>query len=146
MTGDVGGDVMKDSEVELRLVMVRRERKGRDAETWISPVNTREGENEYVRVWMSLCTGCSVFPRLAVLFAWLFTPLVERAFTMVIWPILGVIFLPFTTLMYVLVYNPVVGVTGWGWLWVIVGLLLDISSYGGSAYSNRNRMPGYSAS
>jgi len=45
-----------------------------------------------------------------------------------------------------LVYNPVVGVTGWGWLWVIVGLLLDISSYGGSAYSNRNRMPGYSAS
>ena len=90
--------------------------------------------------------GAAFFPRLAVLFVWLFTPLVERAFTMVIWPILGIIFLPFTTLMYVLVYNPVVGVTGWGWLWVIVGLLLDISSYGGSTYSNRNRMPGYSAS
>jgi len=88
--------------------------------------------------------GAAFFPRLAVLFVWLFTPLVDRAFSMVIWPILGIIFLPFTTLMYVLVYNPVVGVTGWGWLWVIVGLLLDISSYGGSAYSNRNRMPGYS--
>src|SRR4249920_2031344 len=37
---------------------------GRDAETWISPVNTKEGENEYVRVWMSICTGCSVFPAL----------------------------------------------------------------------------------
>ena len=50
----------------------------------------------------------------------------------------------FTTLMYVLVYHPPVGVTGWGWLWVIQGLVLDISSYSSSAYANRNRMPGYS--
>ncbi len=57
----------------------------------------------------------------------------------------GIIFLPFTTLMYVLVYNPVVGVVGWGWFWVILGFLLDISSYSSSAYSNRNRMPGYSS-
>jgi len=90
--------------------------------------------------------GAAFFPRLAVLFLWLFTPLVNRAFTMVIWPILGIIFLPFTTLMYVLVYNPVVGVIGWGWLWVILGLVLDISSYSSSAYTNRNRMPGYSGS
>ena len=88
--------------------------------------------------------GAAFFPRLAVLFIWLFTPLVNRAFTMVIWPILGIIFLPFTTLTYVLVYNPVVGVTGWGWFWVILGLVLDISSYSSSAYTNRNRMPGYS--
>jgi hypothetical protein len=88
--------------------------------------------------------GAACFPRLAVLFVWLFTPLVNRAFTMVIWPILGIIFLPFTTLMYVLVYNPAIGVTGWGWFWVFLGLLLDISSYSSSAYTNRNRMPGYS--
>jgi hypothetical protein len=44
--------------------------------------------------------------------------------------------------MYVFVYNPLVGVTGW--FWVILGLLIDISSYGGSAYSNRSRIPGYS--
>ncbi len=88
--------------------------------------------------------GAAFFPRLAVLFVWLFTPLVNRAFTTVLWPLLGIIFLPFTTLMYVLVYNPLVGVVGWGWLWVILGLILDLSSYGGSAYGNRNRMPGYS--
>ena len=88
--------------------------------------------------------GAAFFPRFAVRFVWLFTPLVNRAFTMVIWPILGIIILPFTTLMYVLVYNPVVGVTGWGWFWVILGLLLDISSYSSSAYTNRNRVPGYS--
>lgn len=87
--------------------------------------------------------GAAFFPRVAVLFVWLFTPLVNRAFTTFLWPLLGIIFLPFTTLMYVLVYNPLVGVTGWGWFWVILGLILDISSYSSSAYTNRNRMPRY---
>jgi len=88
--------------------------------------------------------AATFFPRLVLLFVWLFTPLVNRAFhyTLIL-PLLGIIFLPFTTLMYVLVYNPVVGVTGWGWFLVILGLLLDISSYTSSAYSNRNRIPGY---
>ncbi len=95
---------------------------------------------------MSFCHGCGLFPpcsialRLAVYAV--SQPRIHH--TMVIWPILGIIFLPFTTLMYVLVYNPLVGVTGWGWLWVFFGLVLDISSYSSSAYTNRNRMPGYS--
>lgn len=86
--------------------------------------------------------GAAFFPRLALLFVWLFTPLVNRAFhNTLIWPLLGIIFLPFTTLIYVLVYNPLVGVTGWGWLWVILGFVLDLSSYSSSAYSNRKRIP-----
>jgi hypothetical protein len=48
-------------------------------------------------------------------------------------------------LMYVLVYNPVTGVYGWAWFWVILGFILDISSYSSSAYTNRNRIPGYSS-
>lgn len=84
------------------------------------------------------------FPRLALLCVWLFTPLVNRAFHFtLIWPLLGLIFLPFTTLMYVLVYTPGIGLVSWGWVWVILGFLLDMSSYGGSAYSNRSRIPGY---
>ena len=55
------------------------------------------------------------FPRLALFFVWLFTPLVYRAFDTFLVPLLGVIFLPFTTLMYVLAYIPGVGLTGWGW-------------------------------
>jgi hypothetical protein len=78
---------------------------------------------------------------LVLLFTWLFTPLVSRAFQSVfLVPLLGIIFLPFTTLMYVLSWTPV-GVTGWGWFFVIIGLLLDIGSYTGSAYGNRNRLP-----
>jgi hypothetical protein len=89
--------------------------------------------------------GAAFFPRLALLFVWLFTPLVNRAFHFTfLLPLLGIIFLPFTTLMYVLAYNPLVGVTGWGWFWVILGFLLDLSSYSSGAYTNRNRIPGYS--
>ncbi len=89
--------------------------------------------------------GATFFPRLVLLFTWLFTPLVSRAFhNTLLWPLLGIIFLPFTTLMYVLVYNPLVGgVASWAWLWVILGFLLDLSAYSSSAYTNRNRIPGY---
>ncbi len=82
-------------------------------------------------------------PRLALLFLWLFTNLVTRAFDTFIVPLLGIIFLPFTTLMYVLVWTAPFGVTGWAWFWVLLGLLIDIGSYGGSAYGNRRRVPGY---
>ncbi len=84
-------------------------------------------------------------PRLALLFVWLFTNLVTRAFGTFIVPLLGIIFLPFTTLMYVLVWTPGLGVYGWAWFWVAIGVLLDLGSYGGSAYGNRNRIPGYTA-
>ena len=77
-------------------------------------------------------------PRVALFFESLLRPsLVTRAFDSFIVPLLGFIFLPFTTLIYVLVWTPGVGVTGWGWLWVVLGVLLDVGSYGGSAYGNR---------
>ena|SRR5438309_574401 len=84
------------------------------------------------------------FPRLALLYVWLFTPLVYRAYDTFIIPLLGIIFLPFTTLMYTLAYIPGVGLTWWGWFLLILGVLLDMGSYGGSVVSNRDRIPGYS--
>ena len=85
--------------------------------------------------------GAATAPRLVLLFTWLFTPLVSRAFSgAFLLPLLGIIFLPFTTLMYVLAWLPGVGVTGWGWFWVVMGLLLDLGSYGGSAYGNRGSL------
>ncbi|NIN65880.1 MAG: hypothetical protein GTO63_14540 [Anaerolineae bacterium] len=84
--------------------------------------------------------GAAFFPRLGVLFLWLFTPLVSRAFDTIIVPILGIIFLPFTTLVYVLVWHPVVGVTGWGWVWVILAFLFDLGAYAGSGFGNRRRL------
>jgi hypothetical protein len=58
-----------------------------------------------------------------------------------IWPLLGLILLPWTTLMYVLVFTG--GVTGIEWLFIGLSVFADITSYAGSAYGNRDRIPGY---
>lgn len=81
-------------------------------------------------------------PRLALLFLWIFTPYVDRAFTSFIWPLLGLIFLPFTTLVYSIVYTPAIGVVGARWAWVILAFVIDVLAYGGSGYTNRDRIPG----
>ncbi len=84
--------------------------------------------------------GAAFFPRLALLFLWIFTPLVTRAFhSAFILPLLGIIFLPFTTLMYVLVWIAPYGVVGLAWFWVLLGFVIDLTSYGSGGYSNRRR-------
>jgi hypothetical protein len=90
--------------------------------------------------------GCliALFARLALLVVWVSTLLVDHAFHGGwLLPLLGIIFLPITTLVYVLVYSISGGVTGWGWLWVILALLLDLGAHSSGAYSNRHRLPGY---
>jgi hypothetical protein len=87
-----------------------------------------------------------LFPRLGVLFIWLARPaLFSAAFGgSWFWPLLGVIFLPFTTLMYVILWSPA-GLVGWDWLWLVLAFVIDLGGIGGSGFANRDRMPGYSA-
>jgi CDP-diglyceride synthetase len=79
----------------------------------------------------------AISPRLALVLVWIFTNLVDRAFEGFLLPLLGLIFLPLTTLIYVLAYRPVTGVSGWGWFFVFLGLLYDLGSYGGGVFSRR---------
>ena len=81
-----------------------------------------------------------VGPRVALIFMWLFSDLVTRAFPNFLFPLLGTIFLPFTTIFYVLAYQPAFGIDGFGWFFVILGLIIDISSYGGGWWGNRGRL------
>jgi hypothetical protein len=83
----------------------------------------------------------AIAPRIALLILWLFTPLMERVFDTWIWPLLGVIFLPFTTLMYVFAAYPLGPANFWGWLAVILGFLLDLERWY-SVYNNRQYVPG----
>ena len=85
-----------------------------------------------------------VSPRLAFIVVWLATDLVDQAIGGFILPLLGLIFLPFTTLFYVLVYDPA-GLSAWGWFLVIIGFILDLGAYGGSSYSNRQQGASYSS-
>ena len=83
-------------------------------------------------------------PRLAILVWWLLDDVRwNLAFPgSFIWPLLGFIFLPWTTIMFVLVSVPG-GIVGFDWVWLGLGLLADISSYAGGGYGNRQRL-GYS--
>ena len=81
-------------------------------------------------------------PRLGILVWWLIDPVRwNAAFQSFFWAFLGFLFLPWTTLMYVIVFPG--GVTGFDWIWLGLGLLADITSYTGGAYGNRNHVPGY---
>ncbi len=80
-------------------------------------------------------------PRAGILVWALIDPVLwDRAFDSFIWPLLGFIFLPWTTLMFVLV-SPAgfAGIAGLDWMWLGLGFLADISSYAGGGYGNRSR-------
>ncbi len=76
-------------------------------------------------------------PRFALLLWWIFGDKVDAAFSSFFWPFLGLLFLPWTTIAYVLAWGPINGVTGLGWLVVALGLFLDIATY--SARSAQTR-------
>ena len=68
------------------------------------------------------------FPRLALFIVWVARPaLVAAAFNTWLIPLLGIIFLPFATLMYVILYSPGFGLTAWEWFWVILAGIFDLA-------------------
>jgi hypothetical protein len=78
-----------------------------------------------------------IAPRLAFLFFWIARPArVDLAFDTFIFPLLGIIFLPFTTLMYVILYGPG-GLAGGDWIWIILAVVLDMTHYAQLAAGRR---------
>jgi hypothetical protein len=73
------------------------------------------------------------FPRLGLLIVWIFTGEVDQAFDGFILPLLGLIFLPLTTLVYALLWAPLGGVDGIEWFWVVLAFLFDIGALGAGA-------------
>ena len=88
-----------------------------------------------------LLTGIiTLGPRLVLLFVWIFSDRIGTVFEGFLIPLLGFLFLPFTTLAYLLVWNAQSGVSGAAWLLVAGGLLFDIGTYALSRYATRVRM------
>lgn len=78
-------------------------------------------------------------PRFGNVAWWLMQPSrYALAFPNALIGILGIVFLPWTTLMYVSIFAN--GVTGFDWFWIVIGLFADLSSYGSSAYSAKKQM------
>jgi hypothetical protein len=77
-------------------------------------------------------------PRLAVFLLWAFTNYVDRAFNGGwVWPLLGLLFMPWTTLMYILAAAPAGDVHVAGWIVVGIGVLVDLSSWAQAAQNRR---------
>ncbi len=77
-------------------------------------------------------------PRAGILFWWLYDPIRwDRMFSSFVWPVLGFMFLPWTTLMYVGVGFG--GIHGFDWFWMGLALLGDLAMYAGGGYGNRER-------
>lgn len=82
-----------------------------------------------------LAFSAAIAPRLVLILAWIFSdrwPLVWQGDWII--PLLGIMFLPYTTIMYLLSVVVLPGgettVEGFGWLWIILGVFLDIMKWG----------------
>ena len=77
-----------------------------------------------------LALGIGLAPRIFLILAWIFS---ER--WNIVWqgdwliPLLGIVFAPYTTVMYMLSWTAGVGITGWDWLWIALGVMLDIMKW-----------------
>lgn len=91
---------------------------------------------------MGCCAGVAVLagaPRFALVLTWLFSDKLTIAFSSWWMGFIGFLLLPFTTVFYAWAYAPIRGVSGIGWAFVVLGLVLDLSSYSGGAYSRRQQ-------
>jgi hypothetical protein len=84
-----------------------------------------------------LAFSAAVAPRLVLILAWIFSdrwPLVWQGDFIL--PLLGIIFLPYTTIMYLLTWSLTGGIEGWDWMWIIIRLFLDFMKWS-QMFTNR---------
>lgn len=74
--------------------------------------------------------GLLLGPRAITVIWWIIEPSrFSDAFSSFVWPLLGLIFLPWTTLMYVILWSFGTGVHGLDWLFFALAVVADISVY-----------------
>lgn len=90
---------------------------------------------------MSCLIGCLALftPRLAIVVVVLFSDYLGRAYETTLWPLLGFLFMPLTTLAYAWAVNSNRTVTGIYLAVVVVAVLLDLGLVGGGAAAGRRR-------
>ena len=93
---------------------------------------------------MGCCLGilALVFPRATLVVMWL-VMYTSTAFETRLWPLIGFIFLPYTTCAYAIAMNEVGGIEGFGLVLVIIGVLMDLGTHGGSARSGSRYRRGF---
>jgi hypothetical protein len=91
---------------------------------------------------MPCLIGCLAlaFPRLMLVAVWLLSNYLGRAYETVLWPVLGFLFLPLTTLAYAFAFNSTGGAVSGGYLaLVVVAVVVDLGLVGSGRRSSRRR-------
>jgi hypothetical protein len=89
---------------------------------------------------MPCFVGCLALfmPRLAIVLVWLFSNYLNNAYQTWLWPLLGFIFMPLTTLAYAWAYHYGDGtVQGIGLVVVVIAVLVDLGLLGTGESSRR---------
>ncbi|HJR70878.1 MAG TPA: hypothetical protein VKA43_12610 [Gammaproteobacteria bacterium] len=90
---------------------------------------------------MPIVVGCLalIAPRFAIVLVVLFSDYIGRAYESVLWPFLGFLFLPCTTLAYAWAINSHGSVEGFQLVVVVIAVLMDLGLIGGSAARRKRR-------
>ena len=88
---------------------------------------------------MPLVVGCLALltPRVAIVLVVLFSGYIGRAYDSMVWPFLGFLFMPLTTLAYAWAINSRGSVEGLQLVVVVIAILMDLGLIGGSAASRK---------
>jgi hypothetical protein len=88
---------------------------------------------------MPCLVGCLALsaPRLAIVLVVLFSNYIGRAYESALWPFIGFLFMPLTTLAYAWAINSRGSVAGVHLVVVVVAVLMDLGVVGGSASQSR---------
>jgi hypothetical protein len=88
---------------------------------------------------MPLVVGCLALmaPRFVIVLVVVFSDYLGRAYENLLWPLLGFLFMPLTTLAYAWAINSRGSVEGFQLLVVVIAVLIDLGLIGGSAASRK---------
>ena len=77
-----------------------------------------------------------ISPRLALVFVFLFSNMLDRAYDSWLLPLIGFFLLPWTTLAYAVMWDTGTrDVNGFEWFIVVLAFLADLASYAGGRYA-----------
>jgi len=90
---------------------------------------------------MPIVLGCLALmaPRFAIVLVVVFSDYIGRAYESVLWPFLGFLFLPLTTLAYAWAINSRGSVEGLQLVVVVIAVLIDLGVVGGTAARRKRR-------
>jgi hypothetical protein len=79
-------------------------------------------------------------PRVTLFFVWLFSDYLHRAYQTAIWPVLGFLFMPLTTLAYAYAINSNRSVNGIYFFLTLLAALIDLGLLGSGEAGRRRRL------